>query len=256
MQADVVQNRRIALAFDFDQNRDAAAVMVVAHITFAAFPLHGTADLHVFADDPDLVGQRALFGFLNRGADVAVARHIQHVGGELVDHVDEFIGLGRKVGLTENFDDRSLVSVDGGQDFALIRAAARLLLRLRGAGFAQVFNRQLHVAVGGGERLLAVHHAGSGLLPEVLNHFRGDLHYVILLSDSVWVTRPSLRSFRPASLPPSLLWPRPCAGRGGGACSPCRPFRRRRPSPEPASSRLRRRRAPRRPSSGGSPSRS
>ena len=139
-----------------------------------ADPLGRAADLHILADRRDMAGQEILVDLVDLSGYISVAVHRQRGVQNVIDHRPELVGLGRKIGLTENFHDRRFAVGDLGEHLALVGSAAGFLLRLRGSGFTEVFNRQLHVAVGGNQRLLAIHHPGSGLLPEVLNHFRGN----------------------------------------------------------------------------------
>ena len=69
---------------------------------------------------------------------------------------------GDEVGLGVDLDDHADAVLHRDADEALGRGAARLLRRLGEALGAQPVDRGFHVAVGLGQRLLGVHHAGAG----------------------------------------------------------------------------------------------
>ena len=68
----------------------------------------------------------------------------------------------------------------GDADQALGGGAAGLLGRGRKALLAQPVDGGFHVAVGLGQRLLAVHHARAGLVAQLFHQRSGDLGHVIV----------------------------------------------------------------------------
>ena len=87
-----------------------------------------------------------------------------------MDIVDEEIVLGDEVALGVDLDDGAdaAVGADPGVSHALGGYAAGLLLRGGEALLAQPLYGLVDVAVGLGEGLLAVHHADTGHLTQVL----------------------------------------------------------------------------------------
>ena len=81
-------------------------------------------------------------------------------------------------------------------DQAFGRDAAGFLGGLRQALLAQPILRRLHVAVGLGERALAIHHAGAGQLAQFLDHLGGDICHRIF---------PSIGHARPWTGHPRLI---------------------------------------------------
>ena len=74
-------------------------------------------------------------------------------------------------------------------DQALGGDAAGFLGGLREALLAQPVDRGLHLAVGLGQRRLAIHHAGAGRLAQLLDHPRGDIRHEFFLRSAA--ARPS-----------------------------------------------------------------
>ena len=71
-----------------------------------------------------------------------------------------------------------VLALDGQADQPFGGDARRLLGGLGKALGPQPVDGGIHVAVGGGERRLAVHHAYAGLLAQVLHHCCGDFSHV------------------------------------------------------------------------------
>ena len=110
--------------------------------------------------------------------------------GNAADEVLEGIVAGNEVGLGVDFDDDSLVAGAGNADQAFGSGAAGLLVGLGDALGAQPVDRGFDVAVGLGQRLLAVHHACAGLFAQFLYQCCCDVAIVVPLVGSS-VRRPS-----------------------------------------------------------------
>ena len=87
----------------------------------------------------------------------------------------------RVVALELRHDADLAAHVDVGLDDALGGHAAGLLLGGSDALLAEPLHRLVHVAVGLGQRLLALHHANAGRLAQLLNLCSSDCHFLILL---------------------------------------------------------------------------
>ena len=158
------------------EHGDAAAHVDVGD-AHAAVVAAEAADLDVLADDEDLVVLLLEDGLLAAG--VLAGEQGVEVGGvvlrddlgDVLDVVDEELVLGDEVALGVDLDDgaHAAVGADPGVSHALGGYAAGLLLRGGEALLAQPLDGLVHVAVGGGKGLLAVHHADAGGLAEVLN---------------------------------------------------------------------------------------
>ncbi len=112
-----------------------------------------------------------------RGVDVGrlVERHRDHAAHEPL----EVVVAGDEVGLRIDLDDHADKILDGDPDEPVGRDPAALLGGLGEALLAQPVDRGLDVAVGLGQRVLAVHHAGAGLLAQVLDQPRRDRSHKI-----------------------------------------------------------------------------
>ena len=139
------------------------------------------ANLDVLADDQD-----HLLLLLLHGATVAEGQSHQGVqisglllgdhGGHALDEVHELLVLAHEVGLGVDLDHHAHAVDDGGIGHALGGDAAGLLLRGGQALLAEDLHGLVHIALGLGEGLLAVHHAHAGHLAQGLYVFRGDCH--------------------------------------------------------------------------------
>ncbi len=69
------------------------------------------------------------------------------------------------------------IAIDGKSDQPFGGDPSRFLRRLGEALGSQPIDGGIHVAVGGGKRRLAVHHAYAGLLAQVLHHCCGDFSH-------------------------------------------------------------------------------
>ena len=147
------------------------------------------ADLQVLADGHDLLGQGLGDGQLAAG--VLALEQGGHVGrvvveDDLADVLDELLeqlALGAEVGLAVDLDDGgdAALGADAGIGHALGRDAAGLLRGLGKALLTQPVDCLVHIAVGGLERLLAVHHADVGHLTERFHILSGKSHDCFLL---------------------------------------------------------------------------
>ena len=95
---------------------------------------------------------------------VQIAARFQGQAGRRFDEFLEFIVAGNEIGFGVDFDQSAGGAVDGNPDQAFRSYPARLLGRRRQALGAKPVHRRLMVAIGFDERLLAIHHAGAGLL--------------------------------------------------------------------------------------------
>ncbi len=149
-----------------------AAVHVVVGDAHAAVEAGEAADLDVLADGEDhllqglLHGQAGLaIGEGHQGLHVhgaPLAHHVAHV----LDELHELVVLGHEVGLGVDLHQGGAVGEDLGVSHALGGDAAGLLLGGGQALLPQELNSLVHVAVGLGQRLLAVQHAHAGHLAQ------------------------------------------------------------------------------------------
>src|SRR5690606_20650933 len=116
----------------------------------------------------------------NIGAVHVLRLHGRDLHRDLPDQLPEFLGLRDEVGLAVDLDEHAdaPVTVDVGVDDALRGDAGRLLGRLRQALLPEVVDGLLHVATGGLEGALAVHHARLRPLAELFYHLARDLCHV------------------------------------------------------------------------------
>ena len=141
------------------------------------------ADLDVLADDQDHL--LLLLGDGQVGAGVLAGhKGLQvgglvggHGGGHALDEVHELLVLGDEIGLGVDLDHHAHAVHDGGVSHTLGGDAAGLLLRGGQALLTQILDSLVHVAVGLGERLFAVHHAHAGHLAQGLYVFRSESHH-------------------------------------------------------------------------------
>ena len=104
--------------------------------------------------------------------------------GDVLGEVLEIVGAGDEVGFAIGLDQhpQAAARVDVGSDQPLAGVAPGALLDRRHAFLAQQLDRLLHVAVGLGQRLLAIHHPQAGGGPEVLHHLSGYCSHNALLA--------------------------------------------------------------------------
>ena len=148
-----------------------------------------TADLQVFADGHDLLGQN--LGDLQLGAGVGAVLDGLDVSGvvlendlaDILDKLNKRSGLRAEVSLAVDLDhgaDAALFA-DSRVSHALSRDAAGLLGGLGQTLFAQPFDSLVHIAVGLGQRLLAVHHADIGHFTQFFHISSSKCHCKFLL---------------------------------------------------------------------------
>ena len=145
------------------------------------------ADLHVLADGHDLLLHDLGDGQVSAG--VLAGLQSLHVGGvllghdlsQLLDQIHKGIGLGGKVGLGVDLDDNTAAVNHGSVGNALGGHTVGLLGSLCQALLTQPVHGLVHIAVGGLESLLAVHHADVGHFTELLNILSGKSHFFFLL---------------------------------------------------------------------------
>src|SRR5438445_8382479 len=116
---------------------------------------------------------------LEHGGRYVLARHVGRVGGghlhrQIADELAEAVGLGHEVGLAVHLDQGAQLAVrmQVGVHEAFLGLAARPLLGVGEALLPQILGGGVEVAVAGGERGLAVHHAGARALAQ-LHHGLG-----------------------------------------------------------------------------------
>ena len=216
-----------------DHDADAAAAVDVGlHIALVA---DKAADLQILADGDDLLLQ----GLVNGGgaASDGAGQQGVHIGGVLIQdglgailhELDKGGVLGDKVGLGVDLNDHAhlLLLVLDGADNALGSDAAGLLGDLGKALLPQQVDGLLHVAVGLGQRLFAVHHAAAGGLAKILyilggkSHSRFLLYHLYFFPENArthwdfghWCSLSGFRLRRPRQLQPL---PRRRPGRPGG----------------------------------------
>ena len=92
-------------------------------------------------------------------------------GGKLADEAAEVLVLGDEVGLAVDLEHGAgaAVGADGGVDHAILGLAVGFFAGFGDAFFAQDVFGGGKVAIGFGERGLAVHHAGVGFFTEFLD---------------------------------------------------------------------------------------
>src|SRR5690625_3034692 len=122
----------------------------------------------VFAD---LLHQRFASHFqltLHQRGNVVLAsgESLLHHG---VDERQEVFIAGDKVGFTVDLDHHTETGAGLDRHYAVRGRAPGFLRRLHATGLAQLFNRQIDVAVGFHQRFLAFHHAKAGTLAELFH---------------------------------------------------------------------------------------
>ena len=158
------------------KHRDTAAHVDVGH-AHALVVAGESAYLDVLADDQDLVVLLLKHGLLAAGV-LAGEQGVQIGGrvlrndlGHVLDVLDEEVVLRDEVALGIDFDygAHAALGADVSVSHALSGYAAGLLLGGGEALLTEPLNGLVDVAVGLGEGLLAVHHADTGHLAQVLD---------------------------------------------------------------------------------------
>ena len=106
---------------------------------------------------------------------------------DILDELNERSGLCAEVGLAVDLDDSADAALfaDGSVCHTLGSDAAGLLGSLRQTLFAQPLDCLIHIAVGLGERLLAVHHTDVGHFTQFLDISSSKCHCYFLLIEIV-----------------------------------------------------------------------
>ena len=168
-----------------DHNADSAAAVYIGDNS--AFVLLKAANLDVLADDQNLLFQERVNGHLGAGSRLRQKR--LYVGGILFDHglgagvneCHEFGVLCHEVGLGVDFDHNAHVVLDQRVNGTLGSDSACLLLGSGQTLLAQNVNSLIHIAVGFGECLFAVHHAAAGHFSQIFNISSCKCHVKFLL---------------------------------------------------------------------------
>src|SRR5262249_15435098 len=121
-------------------------------------------------------------------------------------------------------DQGAARAVDGEPDQPLGGDAPRLLGRRGKPLLPQPVEGALQITLRLGQRLLAIHHAGPGLLPKLLDQRRGDLGHDVLLRSPVGGWRSAALGGGPiaqacAASPATASWVGSCSA-GRSAASP------------------------------------
>src|SRR5262249_27611799 len=109
----------------------------------------------------------------------------QRLGRNLAHEALELLVAGDEIGLGIDLDEGSARALDREPDQAFRGDATRLLGGSGKTLLAQPVEGALEVALRLGQRLLAIHHAGPGLLPKLLDQRRSDLGHDV--STPQWV---------------------------------------------------------------------
>ena len=141
---------------------------------------HGdrAAHAHVLADGRhrllDVLLHRHRLAGIGEGQQLPeVTVGLRRQRGDLAHHVLELLVAGDEVGLRIDLHHRARLVLGDDTDKTLGGNAACLVGSLRQALLAQPVDRLLDVALGLGERRLAIHHAGAGLVAQLLHEARG-----------------------------------------------------------------------------------
>ena len=161
--------------------------LVQVEVDILALNAHDAANLKLLADDGGESVQTILDSALTHGG----GEQRVEVGGagsnggsqDLVGEVDELLVLGDEVGLGVNLDQHA----DGAVGLCGQQASGGLAALALGQGLqalqADDLEGLLGVAVGLGQSLLDIHHAGAGLLTQRLHICSGEIrHRMIPLS--------------------------------------------------------------------------
>ena len=161
--------------------------LVQVEVDVLALNAHDAANLQLLADDGGEGIQAVLDGALTHGGGeqrVEVGSLGGNGGGQnLVGEVDELLVLGDEVGLGVDLDQHA----DGAVGLRGQQAGGGLAALALGQGLqalqADDLESLLGVAVGLGQSLLDIHHAGAGLLTQRLHICSGEIrHRMIPLS--------------------------------------------------------------------------
>ena len=189
------QSGFVARRFQSDQRADFAqtvgnrAVHIADDDTVVDSQFRNAAQVHVFADFGNQVGQRgvnilAVFvrgGFQSFDIAVALQSDVRRFGDELLE---QFV-FGNEVGFRVDFDDNALFAVRFHSNQTLSGNASRFFRGGRQTFFAQPVNGFFDVAVGCGQRFFAIHHSCAGFFAQFFYGGGGNFsHLSIFLSDN------------------------------------------------------------------------
>ena len=168
-----------------NQHADLAAGVDIGHVE-ALGKADKAANLHILADGHDLLRDDAGHGQLRAGI-LAVQQGVHISGGavrnnlsQVLDELHKTVALGAEVGLAVDLNDHAHAIFHHGIGHALGGDPASLLGGLGQTLLAQNLNGLVHIALGLGEGLLAVHHTNAGHFAQSLYVFRSDSHIVNL----------------------------------------------------------------------------
>ncbi|MCY1286400.1 hypothetical protein D9M70_353690 [compost metagenome] len=192
MHGDVLGQLGVA-AVQADNHTDAVAVQVGAN--HVAFHAGQATDVDVLAGLGDQ-GQTSFFASLDQRGGVGqllVESLLQGSG----DEAFEVVLQGQEVGLGVDFDDDGglVVGSDLDGDRAFSGDVAGLLGGLDGTSGAHVVDGLLDVAIGGGQGLLAIHHAEAGTLAQFFDQGCSNLCHVAILLNRFSTIQPGNRAF-------------------------------------------------------------
>ena len=189
--ADRVQCIRVAGGFQRNYDADFAkavgygVVDVIGDDAMRDFEAGGAAQGHVLADGGygigERVGDRAAAGVMRALQRLDVSALLDRHGGDGASERLELLVAGDEVGLGIDLDHHPLMTAHEHGHQALRRDAAGFFRRLGQAFFAQPVDGGLYVAADFGQGVLAVHHAGAGLLAKLLDQRGGDRRHVAIL---------------------------------------------------------------------------
>src|SRR6185312_1666823 len=197
----------LARRFERDDDADLAEALghriVHVHADGALADLEsgGAAQGHVLAD----LGDGVADGIGDRDRADLGRLDLLHVGAgerDVRDHGDEpleQVVARDEVGLGIDLDHDALRARDLDADQALGSDAPGLLGGLGQALLAQPVLRRGQVALGLGQRRLAIHHAGAGRLAQLLDHLGGDICHLTIPRMESW-PRPSVPASRAARI--------------------------------------------------------
>src|ERR1700722_19812192 len=176
----------VELDQDAEGRRQGSVAAVQVELDVAALEADDPAELELLLQ----ARARLLDDLLDGGAGPGLgAQQGQAVGRLALDgRVDDLLGglleqggLGHEVGLAVQLDqDARLGAVQLRSDQAVGRGAGGPLARVLDALDPEQLDRVAEVAIGLGERVLAVHHAGAGLIPEPLDVSGSEVRHVLV----------------------------------------------------------------------------
>src|ERR1700730_369505 len=200
------QRLRIAVRFQGNENADLSkalgyrAMDILTNEALADMHGGGAPQRYVFADHGYGVGDRVAEGPAARIGSGFQSLDISRPGfdGNPRNVPGQRLKLrvpGNEIRLGIELDNHPVEARDKNGDESLGGDPAGFLGRLGKPLLAQPVNRRFDIAPDLAEGILAIHHAGAGLLAKILHHRRGDVRHIGLPSSSG-------RRFRAAGSPP------------------------------------------------------